>query len=539
MPSRSSRRSSPRTSAAKIQSPAIATVKATATGKSSEWSEPPLQDAKPSFEDHGGVPFGVLEDMQPLGSRPGPKVKARAKEASRKSMLSKSTAGIASDAQDTPESTPALEASGPATTEPSTLPDQPLPIVDDEKDQDYMPRKLKKSHKSRLSRSAAKPNSSPAPATASPAPAPTTTTTTATPSVAVPVTAASPPAPTPKRRSRKSSVLDPAPPAVQARIPNLKKIVDAAVERSLEVGNPALGFALRELYNESLHDPRLASLLAGILEQSATPEETKDFREQINRHKKVFRAREEAPKNAAKKSEPAVNGSKKPHSPRKAAPPPELVPRQSIEAPAQLPAPKISLRVNFSKKSTSGKQSSSKMKTNDAKSGSQHHSRRASSSSLSSLTSNDDPEEDIMDLDLDNEGGNLTQMQEPPAAHTGDLSGIAVNNTTANLTVAPLPNGTSLKRSSAEAEMDAREKALAVKKQKLNQTVYRDGPTEESHIRPDISSYQTVQDPIVPPVQLVANSEIVGHREESPLTEVSISPPPGKGAKKKAKTKQS
>lgn len=538
MPSRASRRSSPRPSTTKTQSPAISTAKETIPGKSSVWSEPPLQDAKPSFEDHGGVPFGVLEDMQALGTRPGAKVKARAKEATKKSMLSKSAPGMASDAQNTPESTPTLEASATATTEPpTTLLDQPLLVVDDEKDQDYMPRKIKKSHKSRLSRSAAKPTSSPAPAMESPAPATATTSA----SVVIP----SSPAPTPRPSSRRPSVPDAPLPDAQSRIPNLKAIVDAAVERSLEVGNPSLGFALQELYNESLHDPRLASLLAGILEQTASPEETKEFREHITRHKKRYKSREESASNTVKKPEPAVNGSKKPHSPRKSAPPPpELVPRQSIEAPAQLPAPKISLRVNFSKKSSTTKQSSSKTKKNDAKSGSQHLSRRASSSSLSSLTSNeDDGHEDRMDLDLDldlsNEGSNVTRMQETHVAQSTDLRDTAVNDSTTNLAVTPLLNGSSLKRSSAEAEMDERDKILASKKQKLDQTLYRDGSTEESHIRPELSSYRPVKEIIVPPVQLFPNGEPVGNREESPLTEVSISPPPGKGHTKKAKTKQS
>ncbi|KAG9974856.1 hypothetical protein KCU78_g22840, partial [Aureobasidium melanogenum] len=62
-------------------------------GPTEDWIEPPLASPIPSFEEHGGGPYGVLEDMQALGSRPSAKVRGRVKpDAPKKSALGKSFA---------------------------------------------------------------------------------------------------------------------------------------------------------------------------------------------------------------------------------------------------------------------------------------------------------------------------------------------------------------------------------------------------------------------------------------------------------------
>ena len=98
------------------------------------WVEPSLA-AKPSFEDHGGAPYGVLEHMQPLGEPPSTRVRARVKgDGARKSLLGKGGAGAGPDAQETPEGTP-----GPQSSQAALEPLPPLPPIamddsDDEAD---------------------------------------------------------------------------------------------------------------------------------------------------------------------------------------------------------------------------------------------------------------------------------------------------------------------------------------------------------------------------------------------------------------------
>lgn len=113
-----------------------------------------------------------------------------------------------------------------------------------------------------------------------------------------------------------------------------------------------------------------------------------------------------------------------------------------------------------------------------------------------------------------------------------------------------------VKRSSMEAGNDEKDQEFQAKKQKLGQTVNRDAPIEESHIRPDLLAMSTArQNPIVPPVQLVANgthSRGLPVGGVSPLTDMSSSlsaasrdntpkraSMPAKMMKKKAKTKHS
>ena len=70
------------------------------------WVEPTLAE-KPSYRDHRGSPYGVLEHMQPLGELPNTKVKTRVKpDAARKSQGARVMAQIDADARETPERSP-------------------------------------------------------------------------------------------------------------------------------------------------------------------------------------------------------------------------------------------------------------------------------------------------------------------------------------------------------------------------------------------------------------------------------------------------
>lgn len=538
------------------------------------WEEPPLEQAKASYEDHGGAPFGVLEDMLPLGQAPNAKVRSRVRgeAGARKTALGKNAAGVISDTQDTPESTPAFDP--PASTfDQNPLPGQPLLVFDDEKDQDYMPRKSKKTAKGRASRSslartaASSPANTPTPAAAdspsAPPPAPAPVSVPVPPSeplppeqlAQTPVTASSstamngtPMPSTAKRTPRRSTPLPTLSPQIKMARSNLEEIFEAAVRRSREVNNPKLGLALREIHKQSLQDQSMMDLLAAILDQRATPEQVVIFRDHVGRAKRRIKGGEDS--NHKSRKSPShthgANTSASP-SPSKPAPPPELIPRQSIEAPVALPRPKISIRVNPPKKTSITIQPKNKdIRAMMSKPRSQSVS---STSSLSSLTS---LEEDAMDVDSDDDTKVASAARTVATSTPYEMA--QPNGLTVEHPLASRP----LKRTSAEAEMDDREKALLVKKQRLGEGIDREDRSRPSYERTERTesthSFGVDGNAIIPPVQLRAN----GHKRRSnkvgspdmgsPLTDIS-SPPstgraspqrgPAKTIKKKAKTKQS
>lgn len=69
----------------------------------------------------------------------------------------------------------------------------------------------------------------------------------------------------------------------------LKQVVDAAVQRSIDLGNPVIGLAIKKLYEESLQDRTLAELLDGVLSQP-TPQQTVDFQAFIKVARKQIKA---------------------------------------------------------------------------------------------------------------------------------------------------------------------------------------------------------------------------------------------------------
>ncbi|CAD0041136.1 unnamed protein product [Aureobasidium pullulans] len=400
-----------------------------------DWIEPPLASPIPSFEDHGGGPYGVLEDMQALGSRPTAKVRGRVKpDGPRKNALNKSLANPMATAsnQATPETTPAPM---------EVLPEQPLVIVDDERDDDYTPRPSKKPAKARLSRSAAinaKSTASPKPTTPSvtasetPVPSsvatPVASATPVAPPVAPPASSAPtasarhPPNPLPKdeviRHLKAFDRVVPIPSDPDQR--NLHNVVKAAVRKSMEVGNKILGLAIQDVYLESFSDPRLVHLLKGILDQTSTPA-------------------------------------------------PEMVPRPSIENQAVPRKPKISLKMTKNTKAVSKPVDSPAPLPAKTK---PRASSISSSSSLSSLTS-------------------IEETPEPQALMAPHYSPppYPPRSTVAPTTLAaPVDTNGSGKRSSIEAGNDEDDRQFQAKKQKLDETVNRDAPTEESHVRPDLSA---------------------------------------------------
>ncbi|KAI5239158.1 hypothetical protein E4T43_06944 [Aureobasidium subglaciale] len=492
-------------------------------GSAHDWIEPPLASPIPSFEDHGGGPYGVLEDMQALGSRPTAKVRGRVKpDGPKKSALGKSLANPLATAsnQGTPEATPVPI---------DVMPEQPLVIVDDERDDDYTPRPTKKPAKARLSRSAAtaaRPTASPKPTT----PSVTASETPVPSSVATPVTSATPSAPPTASANRPPGAVPLAEvvaylEAFDRAIPlpdspdqlHMHGIVKAAVEKSMEVGNKYLGLAIQEVYLESYSNPTLVLLLQGILNQTSKPSEITLFREHINQAKKRIKAREASVKKKKAGSEAR----------RKSSAASEALPRPSVEIQAVPRKPKISLKMS-KKTNTVTKPAdepaplppTTKPRTSSI----------SSSSSLSSLTS---IEED---------------MPVPPLPRL-DFSPAG----SATLAAPSELNG-STKRSSVEAGNDEDDRELQAKKQKLDATVNRDAPIEESHVRPDLSALPKVRNNlIIPPVQLTANGASGRDisADASPLTDMS-SPPsgsrrntpmrasiPAKMIQKKAKTKHS
>lgn len=465
-----------------------------------------------------------MADMQALGQLPNAKVKARVRgDPARRSTLGKHAAHLGADIQDTPEGTPAFETrAGSGAPEADLPPPLALPIVDDERDQDYTPEAKKKSTRSRLSRGTGTPLAGGVD-TPTPAPAPAPAKRTETPSSA--------------NSSRPPSV--PVPTTSRAEDKRLQGIVDAAVERSKKVGNPILGQAIQDIYLEGVSNPHLKNLLFVMLGRDATEEQQKEFRDLINRAKKRIRAGANVDASDEAGTAPSSGRSR-----TRSTAPGDGPARPSIEVSAPTrKGPRISLKVKSPEKKNSGtKRDSGKDITGKKRSDSV-----SSTSSLSSLTSFDDDAEDLMEAD---EGG---QADAKPNGR---------------LTIVPSHRGA--KRSSADADLppEDRDKSFAAKKQKYQTTLAitrwddfesdvrdRDSRKPKPMIRLHHSAH-----PTDPPVRLVANGQAKSPARNkgpavdsdigSPLSELSspASSPRGTpqrldmpvtGIKKKAKTKQS
>lgn len=216
-----------------------------------EWSEPPLRAPAPSFEDYKGLErHGVLEHMAPLGTFPGQKVKTRLKhhEPSRKiAHLKNGEARGAREEVNTPEPAPPV---GTRRSEPRKTEERLGKVSssrETDQDTDYNPKGSAK----------------------------ITTNKTAS-------TQAAPPG-IPTSRTGVGQT-------------RLQQIVESAIDRSRELGDPALGIALKQLYEESLRNSVVADLLEAVLSQKPTPQQTAEFQSYIKAARKQIRATDDSAK---------------------------------------------------------------------------------------------------------------------------------------------------------------------------------------------------------------------------------------------------
>lgn len=248
---KSSRMSSPGDSTLKESLPAEEDGKVLRErgAKIRDWEEPPLRNPAPSFEDYKGLErHGVLEHMAPLGSLPNQKVRLRLKAHEPSRRLPQVRNG---DVPVTKEEVNPLDPTPPIVTrrsEPRKMEDRPNKLHSSrerDEDQDYLPKGVSKT----------------TPVKASPS----------QPSLHG----------TPSSRTS----------AGQAR---LRQVVDSAVERANELGNPVLGLAVKKLFDESLHNRTLADLLDAVLSQKPTPRQAADFQGYIKVARKQIKAESDA-----------------------------------------------------------------------------------------------------------------------------------------------------------------------------------------------------------------------------------------------------
>lgn len=492
---------------------------------SKEWTEPAIEEGKPSWEEHGGAPYGVLEDMQALGQPPNAKVKARVKDVSLRKSLGKN-AGTAQEAIDTPEGTPARETAGSEVVSQEVPSQEPLPIIpDDEKDVDYQPRAVKnvKSTRTRLSRSAAASSEPPKPKS-SPAPAQTEVKPSKTPSAE------------PSHRS--PSAMDvPKPPEREHKIKGMHKIVSAAVERSQQVGNAELGFAINQVFIWSFDDDRLTYLLKVILEQTATKAEGDQFRAEIQRAKKLLKSKRKVQPETRQSLQAKLGPESKRENSReaahKSATQQGTAPRSSIEGPTNVPKIKLSVRAPKRRAADDQLSNTNGRATTAMK-------REGSQSTSSSLS-------EIPDSPLSSAGSSLVpELGQQRQASPQRIAPPVVNN---------------LKRSSAEAGLvaDERDNAVAAKKQKFRELSYQEPAPQvqapESHLRADkprTLRQRTIIDYQITSAATSNKTPVNRNRRElseSPLSDLSPPPASPRGTprnaahsnafSKKAKTKQS
>ncbi|CAF9933030.1 hypothetical protein IMSHALPRED_009045 [Imshaugia aleurites] len=216
-----------------------------------EWHEPPLRAPAPSFEDYKGLErHGVLEHMAPLGTFPGQKVKTRLKHhepTRRVALLKNGEARGAREEVNTPEPAPPA---GTRRSEPRKT-EERLPKVsssrETDQDTDYNPRGGAK----------------------------TTTT---------------------KASSTQAAALGTPTSRTGVGQTRLQQIVESAIDRSRELGDPALGIALKQLYEESLRNSVVADLLEAVLSQKPTSQQTAEFQSYIKAARKQIRATDDSAK---------------------------------------------------------------------------------------------------------------------------------------------------------------------------------------------------------------------------------------------------
>lgn len=472
------------------------------TGPLDRWVEPALA-TKASYEDHNGVPYGVNEHMQPLGEAPSSKVRARVKaEGARKSLAGRNTV----TAQATPEGTPQPPAQT-QTRQQIKVEQTPVPMPapvkrndDVNRDVDYAPITINASKKKEpVSKSRA---------------------TKKAPEL-------------PPHSTQKSSKPDSTKKDVKPTECTDEKIVTVIVEakrRAKAAGNPELADAVQEVYNDSLKNPRLHTVLVKVLTQKASPSDMDEFQTYVKAAKRRLAARKGAltPKASEepatrRESKPEVNGGSASPVPTasttKAVPTATKVTQYRDTPPQDLPAKAPPAGKKLEKSSAAATSSSSRKSTTPAMAaptatrGRRRHHLTDSESELTDFEEDDD----IVVADAPSANGRAatkagastrtqlstgvqrgdTQSAEPSskrALAVGDGAASDSNpreraaarkSREASRASLAVPQ-VNLKRSSEEAELDkgaTPDPELHAKKQKLSIKVQRDQQYEESNVR--------------------------------------------------------
>ncbi|KAF4547448.1 PHD-finger domain-containing protein 3 [Elsinoe fawcettii] len=542
----------------RLSSPQVRNGTPVARESLSGWSEPTLKDARASFEDHGGMPFGVLEDMQPLGQRPSSKVKTRVKAEPLRKSIGKSL-GNKQEYTVTPEGTPPVET--PRST--SVVPQEevaaalvPIPTMEKDADDDYMPHVGKKAAKvSRRTRGSSGISDIVKTASPSVAPIPPTSVQTSTPT------------PAPARVVPAPDMSD----QEMERV-NFELVVNSAEKRARSLGSEAFGAALRQVYLEARTNDHYVHLLRAVLMQTATDEDKADFTTAIKKAKRTLRR--------TQPSRPLsdVDSSVIDHTPKSKS-------RNLQAARPSIETNKPSIRLNFARGQLAAEGS-------DAEGGRSLRRTRSREKSLSApltpvpadIDMQDPPHHDeLVNAAIDNGDGLDGQIESDDLASAGTLHTATdtpdpiVPDDTASLAVfngvhdGNSDDGTSgagdhraPKRSPLEAGFDQTTIDVIehTKRRKLNETLYKDPPkkdVEESHIRDSTEATRSLRhrDNAVnyrPTLKLTNGTPNTrqkrGGRDpsDSPLSDMSMSPPPvinpptdvaANRNKKKAKTKQS
>ena len=229
---------------------------------SEEWIEPPLRPPAPSFEDFKGLErHGVLEHMAPLGSLPGTKVRARLRQHEgprRAAHLKNGDARAARDEVSTPEPAPPAATRRSEPRKPEERPAKVSSSRERDEDYDYKPKGSTRAAPAKANSTHAAPHGTPVSRTA--------------------------------REQMK-----------------LRQIVDTAIKRANDLGDDVLGIAVKQLYEESLHNRALSDLLDAVLTQRPTPQQTLEFQSYIKSARKKIKAGEETGAKSLSKSPAAKN----------------------------------------------------------------------------------------------------------------------------------------------------------------------------------------------------------------------------------------
>ncbi|KAF2760081.1 hypothetical protein EJ05DRAFT_483867 [Pseudovirgaria hyperparasitica] len=234
------------------------------------WVEPPPPNPRPSFEDHGFERQGVLQHMEPLGTPPSAKLKAKLRGDAQKRPVFMN--GLLSRDDNTRDSPDTL-ASGPVTREASARPEDTV-----EADTE-----IEASEE---------------------------------PAVTEPVDEV-----VDKTVQAAKNTEHPQP--LLSRFNNFGKIVDRACEEARDNSDVRTNVALQKMYENSAHDSRLIKALDGILARSATPAQTAYFKRTVRKLKQQAKARESPPKKRLRLS---LKMSKEP-APTPAFSPPKVTPQ--------------------------------------------------------------------------------------------------------------------------------------------------------------------------------------------------------------------